>query len=130
LAYKSSTTHVFVDGNHFLALIPTSAENITSADDAETLEFLRLWYCEYQSRRSLGELLLPKKLKGIDKVQVLALWTSLCTNQTSFRRRPSPKKAMLANAIIVANGCALAPLTVVLLAVLAVEGRDSFLRGL
>lgn len=69
LARHCSSIHVFVDGKHFLALIPTKHDVLAEDDDAQTLELLRMWYCAHRLRRGLGELLLPRKLVRIDKVQ-------------------------------------------------------------
>lgn len=70
IGQNGSCIHVFVDEDHFEALLPGNHEAIAEADDAKTLEFLRMWYCDYQLRRGIGELFLTKKLSRINRVKV------------------------------------------------------------
>lgn len=42
----------------------------TGPDDAATFRALQMWYCLIQFRMGLGEILLPKRLTRIDRVQL------------------------------------------------------------
>lgn len=56
--------HLYVENSHLKAPIPTGP------DDAATFRALQMWYCLIQFRMGLGEILLPKRLTRIDRVQV------------------------------------------------------------
>jgi hypothetical protein len=56
--------HLYVENSYLKAPIPTGP------DDAATFRALQMWYCLIQFRMGLGEMLLPKRLTRIDRVQV------------------------------------------------------------
>jgi len=56
--------YLYVENSSLKAPIPTGP------DDAATFRVLQMWYCMMQFRMGLGEILLPKRLTRIDRVQV------------------------------------------------------------
>jgi hypothetical protein len=60
----SHDVHLYVENSYLKAPIPTGP------DDAATFRVLQMWYCLIQFRMGLGEILLPKRLTRIDRVQV------------------------------------------------------------
>lgn len=56
--------HLYVDNSYLKAPIPAGP------DDAATFRVLQMWYCLMQFRMGLGEILLPKRLTRIYRVQV------------------------------------------------------------
>ena len=56
--------HLYVENSYLKAPIPTGP------DDEATFRALQMWYCLIQFRMGLGEILLPKRLTRIDRVQV------------------------------------------------------------
>ncbi|KAH8752362.1 hypothetical protein F5882DRAFT_484903 [Hyaloscypha sp. PMI_1271] len=56
--------HLYVENSYLKAPIPTGP------DDEATFRALQMWYCLIQFRMGLGEILLPKRLTRIDRVQI------------------------------------------------------------
>lgn len=61
---------IFVGGNPMLVPIAFDKETPENNSDAETFKHLRMWYSWMQFKRGLGEMIIPRRLVRIDKVEV------------------------------------------------------------
>jgi hypothetical protein len=64
------TINIFIGDNSIAVPVLFSKTDATESSDAKTFRQLRTWYSWLQYNRGFGEVVLPKKLTGIDKVKV------------------------------------------------------------
>lgn len=67
--------NIFVGSKAMSVPLLYDPENSGIGTDRQTFEMLRMWYSWMQFRRGSGEVILPRKLKRIDRVKVRTLFT-------------------------------------------------------